>query len=860
MMKHLQFTLLFSLIASCSLAQTYYSRSRQVDVQHISLDLVIDWQGKRVVGTATILMTPLFPIDSVKLDGAALQIRAIKMQDQKLSYTYDGSDRDNSLVVALPSTYGPGKSIALTIEYNSTWVNLIDPNSLSGSNGKGLRFSAPTFNDPVKPKEVWSMAEPQGNRFWFPGVDDPGDWRTTLITVTTESTLSVLSNGDMVFDRNNGNGTHTVQWKMDQPYANHLTSLVVGEYVDVPASANEVSLHSYSYPREVAATAASVERLPDMLKFFSERTGVNYPYKRYSQVFVQDIPWGVGTAMVATQSENMVDDQATHDDFLYLWDGLEGEMLASQWFAVRTGFGEWRDAWLSRALPHYFDGLYSEYKNGKEEFQLWHRLGGDMNGYLWEWNAGVRHPVVTGQFDNPASFLSYDSHTTTKGALILHMLRKHLGDDLWWKGIRLYITRHAGKPASTEDFRRAFAEVSGDPLDWFFEQWVYRYGHPVFEMTKSFDAQTKRLLLEVKQLQKPDSASNGNQTQFFQGFMDVEIDSELKRIWIKPQELNRVSIPVDHVPGFVNVDYEGTWIAEFKVEKPTAELLLQLKRSSDVYSRREALMQLSAIGKKAETTASEKSTILDALRSVALDESIYWRFRLQVLTQINSLISKPGEVLKPDQATLNMLLKLVQTKHPWLKTSAITILGNAKSAEYDKIFIAGIKDRSDRVVNASAVALGKSKSKRAFNELSKLPARPSWKNQSLMSALGGLKELGDSRGYDIAYKSLAETSLLRWRLPTPPVWDYRVVAVETIKSLGKSADVYPLLKSRLDKCISDNDLEGIFNNLLLISKLDVPDAQRAFDVSKEFYAKDEPRLESVKVLESEFQQLLSVKK
>jgi HEAT repeats len=120
-----------------------------------------------------------------------------------------------------------------------------------------------------------------------------------------------------------------------------------------------------------------------------------------------------------------------------------------------------------------------------------------------------------------------------------------------------------------------------------------------------------------------------------------------------------------------------------------------------------------------------------------------------------------------DQATIAMLLTAIGNDKSWNRAAAINFLGMTQDAKFADLYLNILNDESDRTINAAAIALGKSKSPKAFDALAKLANRASWKNQSLISALAGLRQLGDPRGFDIAFKALSDTRLLRWRLPTP---------------------------------------------------------------------------------------------
>ena len=157
------------------------------------------------------------------------------------------------------------------------------------------------------------------------------------------------------------------------------------------------------------------------------------------------------------------------------------------------------------------------------------------------------------------------------------------------------------------------------------------------------------------------------------------------------------------------------------------------------------------------------------------------------------------------------------------------------------------------MTNAAAIALGRSKSPKAFDALAKLVDRPSWKKQSLISALNGLAQLGDPRGYDIAFKALSDLNSPHWTLATP-VWDYRLTAAQTIAALGKSDAAYPLLAKAFKDAVAEKDIHGTFYNALLITTLADRRGQEAFDVLKAKFKDDANAMSAVNQFETQFKQ------
>lgn len=790
----------------------YSERISKIDVQHMALDLHFDWKKKQAFGTTKIQLVLLQSTGKIYLDAVDLTINSVQTNDgTPLQFNFDTTKTDDALEIILPKIHQKNESLTIVIDYRTNWINESDPNNIGGSFGKGIRFFEPTSTTPIKRRQIWSSGQPHSNRYWFPAFDDISDVRTTEFTATVEPPLMVISNGNLIDIKTNSDGTRTFHYQSEMPYPNYLTSFVVGEYVDVQQKTGKTELHTFTYPDEKEAAEATIVRLPDMVKFFSEISGVNYPFSDYSQIMVQDYPFPgmVGQHTATIISDNMIDDFRTHADFYYLWDSVEAHALASQWFGNLLQPKNWKHFWLNESFSHYFDGLFTTDKNGKDEF-LTYYLPFDHSLVFGDWSSGYHHPIVTDNMGDVSVFTS-DNYTKTRGSLVLRMLRKELGEEQWDKGLKFYIQLNINKQVTTDDFQSAIEKTTGKSYGWFFEQWIYKMGHPVFEIDKKYDASKKQLIMNVQQVQKTDFNDEYPQNEFYKGTIEIEIDGKIKRVWLEAKPANQFIFNLPTAPKLVHFDCENTWIKEVTFTKATTELLYQLENDTDITGKIFALTELVTIAKDENTTTSDKEKIIASFRSVVLGKS-YWRFRLNVLVQLRNLMTLPY-----DEATINMLLKLIKEDKPWVKTSAIAFLGLTKEAKYDTIYINAFNDSSDRVINAAANALGKSKSPNAFAALVQLKDKPSWKNQSLISTLNGLKELGDPRGIEIAFNALSDKKSPRWFLGTP-VWDYPIAAVETLVALGKKETMYTMLLDRFNKSMEENDVNDIFANVLLITK------------------------------------------
>jgi aminopeptidase N len=827
------------------------ARVPKIDVKHIILTIHFDWKKKQAFGTSTITFSPLSATNRITLDAGMLTINSVTSKGKTLQFNYDGGDKNDGLEIILDKTYAINEKITISIDYHTNYINQSDPNSIGGSFGKGLRFFEPTFTTPIKRKQIWSIGEAEINRYWFPSYDAPNDFRTTEFIATVDKNLTVISNGKLIDIKNNTNGTKTFHYKTNQSYQNFLTSFVIGEYIDIQQQVKGIKLHTFAYPDEKIAAEATIERLPDMVNYFNKITGAKFPFPSYSQVMVQDYPFPglTGTHGFSTISDNMIDDFKTHADFLYLWDGIEADALASQWFGNHITTKDWSHVWLSKSFARYLDGLYTDYKNGHDEYLMWYHPYDTFLTFA-DWNNGNRHPIVTQNYDNIENFVG-DNYARYRGSLVLRLLRLELGDEIWFKTIQYYVKTNANKSVTTTDFQKAVETISKRKMDWFFDQWIYKIGHPQFDITKEYNLEKKLLTLYIKQIQKIDENNQYPQAQFFKGKMKIEIDDTIVDIQIEHKAENSFTFNVLKEPKLINVDFENNWIREIQFDKSFSELLYQIQNSKDVLARKSSINELVGIYKKNTTSVEDKSKIKQTFRDV-IQSNCYWRLKASVLTGLMNLYlaDSGNNPIQYDELTTKMLLNLIENGEPWVRVSAVTLLGQTNDPSFTDIYINKLNDSSERVVAVAAIALGKTKSPKAFDVLVNLKDKPSWKNQSLMSALNGLKELGDPRGADIALNAIHDNNSPRWFLGNG--WDYPFVAAQTLYSLGKTEEAYPILLEQFKKSLEEDDINDVFSNVLLITTIADPRSQEVFDVLKEKFKDNANAMIAINQYEQQF--------
>ena len=823
-----------------------YIRSREVDIKNVSIDLRFDWGKEQAFGSTTVTLAPFKELSKFYLDAAAMTVNSITLANgTKLQFAYDGKKEDDNLEITLDRAYRKGEDVSVKIDYRTNYVNTADSDTAIGSFGRGLRFIKPTAEQPNKPRQIWSQGETEFNRYWFPSYDTPNDFRTSELKATVEKPLMVVSNGKLLDVKDNGDNTRTYHWKMDTPYSNYLTSIVVGEYTEIKNGEYEgIPVYAYGYPSEAKEVAATTKNVPAMIKFFSEKTGVKYAYPKYSQTMVEDFGGGMENISATTQIEEMIHDEREMLDEDS--ESLQSHELAHQWFGDYVTCRDWGQIWLNESFATYFQALWDERLKGKDFF-LFSDVLSNQRQTINTWNQGNRRPIVTKYYANKDAM--FDNYAYPGGGSVLHMLRKHLGDDLFFKSINRYLTENAHQPVSTEDLRIAIEETTGQSMDWFFDQWLYKMGHPVFEVTKNYDAAKKQLTLNVKQTQKIDPNNEFPQTEFFQTYVDVEIDGNVQRVWIKPQAENNFTFDAPTNPQLINFDYEGAILKELKFDKSVDELVYQATKDKDILGRNWAISELMTAARNQQTSAADRAKILTAMQTI-LSYDTSWMIRRAAVEGIASMVVpqqvQPGKSAPVvlDDATAQTLLKAAKDENSLVRADAIELLGVTKEAKYADLYLAALNDRSYTVIDKASVAVAYTKSVKAYDALIGLLNQPSWKGRVQAAALSGIAFLGDKRALDLSIKYAQDKNM--------PA-NVRSAALRAVAGSGKGdARAYPLIFAAFKSSFDTNSFQGIQSGIQSIIRLADPRGQQAFDLLKEKY-KDNPQFAAyINYLESQF--------
>jgi hypothetical protein len=479
------------------LAPFQTSAQKVWDLIHTDLALNIHFDSSSINGYSTLTLKPhFFSQDSIVLDAVNMEIYEVLMHFEEHKSGVNGSNvfippptrlkfnyRENrKLVVYFNEIIIPNQPVSIRIQYSATPGKKVTPKINTEfepiSDEIGMYFINADGKNPTKPTQMWTQGEPESNCHWFPTLDAPNQKHTQRISVTFPGDMQSLSNGKLMssVDMHGNNGVHlrTDVWVQNKPHAPYLTMLAVGNWVRVKDSL-PWPIDPHLRKKETLPIEYLVEpqfkddakmifgNTPEMIQFFSQYTGVKYPWDKYSQVVVRDF---VSGAMENT-SATVHMEQLQHDKYDHIDDTYEDYIsheLFHQWFGDYVTAENWSDLTLNESFATYGEYLWREFKYGKS----------DANQWLYSTEKSIYNP---GHF-NPLLNHHYvyinqqfDGVRYQKGACILHLLRQFIGDEAFRTSMKQYLETFAYKSAEVDDWRQIIEEVTGIDMKPFFNVW-----------------------------------------------------------------------------------------------------------------------------------------------------------------------------------------------------------------------------------------------------------------------------------------------------------------------------------------------------------------------------------------------------
>jgi aminopeptidase N len=507
-----------------------YPRQPAIDVLHYDLQIELSDASDALRGTAR--------IDArVRRDGTS--VMALDLEDMQVERLTVGGrrrtfeHRAGRLAFDLDRPYRAGEVARIEVRYRGT----ARAGMRVGPNRHGRRMFC---------TENW----PDRARHWFPCVDHPSDKATVALHVTAPARYQVVGNGRLAGTRPVGGGRKRTSWIEAVPIPSYSIVLAAAEFsIRRLEPAGVTPLAVWAYPEDAVAAAARFARGARALELYRELIGP-FPYEKLAHVETATRLGGMENASAIFYAESGFAAAPPPEAPM-------AHEIAHQWFGDSVTPADWDHLWLSEGFATYFDHLFYERLEGAEALRTRLAAGAArIRGYP----AGRTAPIVD---PGPAALeaklnpLTYD-----KGAWVLHMLRRRLGDDAFFRGIRRYYERFAGGSATTEDFRGVMEAAGGGSLARFFHQWLYVPGWPELAVTWRWESGPGEVVVAVEQTQ----AGPPYETTLEVG-LSFGGRREVHRLRLDGRTLE-ARMPAREAPTALEVDPSGSLLGTFTVRHP----------------------------------------------------------------------------------------------------------------------------------------------------------------------------------------------------------------------------------------------------------------------------------------------------
>ncbi len=640
------------------------------EVIHTKLDVRFDFDKAYMYGKEWLTLKPHFyATDSVLLDAKGMEIKELAIMNgatkMPLKYKYDGMQ----INIKLDKTYKGDEKYTLYFDYVSKPNELKVQGSAAINDAKGLYFINPKGEDKNKPTQIWTQGETESNSAWMVTIDKPNQKSTDEITMTVPNKYVTLSNGLLISKKVNADGTRTDNWKMDLPHAPYLFFMGVGDFAIVKDSYKGKEVSYYVEKNQEKYAKAVFGNTPEMIKFYSEKLGVEFPWQKYSQMVGRDYVSGAMENTTATLHQESAYQNNRQLQDGNSWEGTIAHELFHQWFGDLVTAESWSHLTVNESFANYSEYLWLEYKNGLDAAMEHNNQ--DMQGYFG--SGGAAKDLVRFHYADKEDM--FDGVSYNKGGRILNMLRNYVGDEAFFKSLNNYLTTNKFKSGEAGNLRLAFEETTGMDMNWFWNQWYYSSGHPKLKIDYAYDDAAGKASVIIEQTQKGDKIFKIPMA------IDVYNGADKKRYKVTVEnKIDTLYFNYTQRPDLINVDADKLLLCEKTDNKTEDNFIAQFKNAKNYMDRKEAI---DFFAKKA---------------SPELAKGLNDKFAgLKILT-IQKLGTSP---YKADKVVLEQIQDLTKNSNKKVKAAAINYLVKNGDAKYLSIYQANVNDSSYSVAGAA---------------------------------------------------------------------------------------------------------------------------------------------------------------
>ncbi|MEP7108096.1 MAG: M1 family metallopeptidase [Ferruginibacter sp.] len=472
------FFILICFFSAVLSAQEKHMYNPAIDVQHYNFAIELNDSNDEINANAVISVLFLQDANIVTFDltckndkGKGMSVFNTMENERSVAFEHFA----NLLKIQLKDPAKAGDTRTYKINYHGTPAD-------------GLVFSKNKF----KQRTIFADNWPNRARNWLPCADHLSDKASVDFMVTAPDHYKVISNGMLVEESSIEAHKKFTHWKETVALPTKVMTIGLADFaVNYAGNVDCIPVSSWVFPEDKENGFYDYGQAMEILPFFIKEVGP-YAYKKLANVEAITIFGGMENAGAIFYNEQSITGKRGYSEELIAHE------IAHQWFGNSATESDWQHVWLSEGFATEMANLYLENKYGEDTLKA--RLKADREAVIKFSKARFTPVVDSSEKENYMALLNRNSYE--KGGWVLHMLRRKMGDTLFWKGIRRYYADYAGKNASTDDLRKVLEEVSRINLKEFFQQWLYTPGHPELQVKWKYNEKNKAVILYILQEQK----------------------------------------------------------------------------------------------------------------------------------------------------------------------------------------------------------------------------------------------------------------------------------------------------------------------------------------------------------------------
>ena len=694
----------------------HYPPDLELEPTHLFIDLYVSIPARSIGGrvTTTVVARRAGPV-TLKLDAVDFEDLSVRdLGDNSLDWQYDG----RKLIITWDTPFAAQERRQVEIAYR-----VVSPTS-------GLYFALPDEAYPSQPYYLISDHETERARHWLPCVDLP-NVRTTLdLRLRADARFTILANGALVEETEQGDGTKTAHWRLEQPCPSYLICIAIGEFTRVDdgdflegGSTTPVAYFAGAEHNadDVRRTFAPTKR---MLTWMTALLDLPFPYPKYYQIALPVISGAMENISLVTWGDNVIQDPLLAREIGWHVDQVNVHEMAHSYFGDAVVCRDFAHAWLKESWATYVEQLWQEEVSGADGGQYVYY--GNRAAYFDECDSRYQRPIITRRFN--ASWDMYDAHLYEGGACRLDTLRHELGEETFWAATRDYLQRYLHQVVESDDFRRVYEEHSGRSLGKFFDQWFRSPGFPDLKVSFEYDSvrQQGTFVIEQKQINKEKGIPA---FEFTTEVGWIIGSSEARRAVHVAAERQVVVVPMSVRPDQVRFDPDHKVLHRLEFNPGDPMLRAQLHHAPDVIGRIEAANTLAK---------SAKHINIQAVVDAFLQEP-FWGARCEFAAALGNA----------NHATaIEGLAQLIRSEsEPRVMVSLLRAAGNYRSDAISAAIQARLQTTLGPLsLNAAYITLGKQREHAPLEILLNAAARPARDGRAQSGAFLGL---GESRREEV---------------------------------------------------------------------------------------------------------------